>query len=101
MREKQFRKYSCFEQLQNDDISYEANENRLPDIRRVGLQIEQPLTEIESWEDHNNPLEEEKRLLYVAITRAKKRLVITSKDHEYAFLPKKLWDRLKRGDKLA
>jgi len=101
MREKQFRKYSCFEELQQDDLSYDTKDTHLPNINRMGLQIEQPLSEADSWEDHNNPLEEEKRLLYVAITRAKKRLVITSKDHEYAYLPKKLWDRLKKGDKLA
>jgi superfamily I DNA/RNA helicase len=101
MREKQFRKYSCFEELQNDDLCYGEKDTHLPNVYRMGLQVEQPLNEIDSWEDHNNPLEEEKRLLYVAITRAKKRLVITSKDHEYAYLPKKLWDRLKKGDKLA
>lgn len=102
MREKQFRKYSCFEQLQKDDLTYDnTKDTHLPNINRMGLQFEQPLNEADSWEDHNNPLEEEKRLLYVAITRAKRRLVITSKDHEYAYLPKKLWDKLKRGDKLA
>jgi superfamily I DNA/RNA helicase len=101
MREKQFRKYSCFEELQSDDIHYEASDAHLPKIGRMGLQINQPTTQTESWEDHNNPIEEEKRLLYVAITRAKKRLVITSRDHEYAYLPKKLWDKLKRGEKIT
>lgn len=101
MREKQFRKYSCFEELQGDDISYDSQDTHLPNINRMGLQIDQPTGEIASWEDHNNPIEEEKRLLYVAITRAKRRLVITSKDHDYAYLPKKLWDKLKRGDKLS
>jgi superfamily I DNA/RNA helicase len=101
MREKQFRKYSCFEQLQGDDLSYDTQDTHLPRVNRMGLQIEQPLNEMDSWEDHNNPLEEEKRLLYVAITRAKKRLVITSKDHDYAYLPKKLWDRLKKGEKMG
>lgn len=100
MREKQFRKYSCFEELQEDDISYNASDAKLPRVQRMGLQTEQPRSQIESWEDHNNPLEEEKRLLYVAITRAKKRLVITSRDHEYAYLPKKLWDKLKMGEKI-
>jgi superfamily I DNA/RNA helicase len=100
IREKQFRKYSTFPELQGDKIDYNAQDAKMPKIYRVGVQETLPLNEIECWEDHNNPLEEEKRLLYVAITRAKRRLILTSKDHEYPYLPKKLWEKLKRGEKL-
>jgi superfamily I DNA/RNA helicase len=100
-KEKRFRKYSSFEELQEESINYEnPSESRLPKVWRTGIQTTPPQDKVEAWEDHNNPLEEEKRLLYVAITRAKKQLIITSKDHDYQFLPKKLWDKLKKGAKI-
>jgi len=100
-KEKRFRKYSSFEELQEESINYEnPSESRLPKVWRTGIQTTPPQDKVEAWEDHNNPLEEEKRLLYVAITRAKKKLIITSKDHDYQFLPKKLWDKLKKGAKI-
>jgi DNA helicase-2/ATP-dependent DNA helicase PcrA len=99
-REKRFRKYSSFPELQEEDINYEnPSESRLPRVWRTGVQETLPKDKVESWEDHNNPLEEEKRLLYVAITRAKKKLIITSRDHDYEYLPKNLWEKLKKYGK--
>jgi superfamily I DNA/RNA helicase len=104
MKEKQFRKYASFPELQGEKIDFQSGPmesdetaRHLPRILRTGLQENPPQNDLESWEDHNNPLEEEKRLLYVAVTRAKKRLVLTSKDHNYEFLPRNLWEKLKRG----
>jgi len=98
-REKGFRKFASFPALQTEALDYNKPDETLPKIWRTGIPVEPPKNPVEEWEDHNNPLEEEKRLLYVAITRAKKRLVITSKDHNYQFLPKNLWEKLKRGEK--
>jgi DNA helicase-2/ATP-dependent DNA helicase PcrA len=93
MIEKGFRKYASFPSLQE----HEAHPPRecLPGIGRTGIPESAPKNKIEEWEDHNNPLEEEKRLLYVAITRAKKLLTITSNDHNYEFLPSEIWEKLK------
>ena len=91
--EKRFRKYASFPSLQV------AGENPtsadLPEIRRFGVVFSKPRNEIDAWEDLNNPIEEEKRLLYVAVTRAKKLLSITTADYEYGFLPTDVWEKLK------
>lgn len=97
LMEKSFRKYASFPSLQE----YEAHPPReqLPAIRRRGTPETAPKNKIEEWEDHNNPVEEEKRLLYVAVTRAKKLLTITSNDQHYEFLPPEIWERLKEGNR--
>lgn len=93
--EKSFRKYASFPNLQEHGAHPQPGS--LPTIWRTGIQNTLPKNKIEEWEDHNNPIEEEKRLLYVAVTRAKKYLTITSNDHDYAFLPKEIWDKLRNG----
>lgn len=95
--EKSFRKYASFPSLQ--DQGAHPQPGTLPTIWRTGIPDGKPKNKIEEWEDHNNPLEEEKRLLYVAVTRAKKLLTITSSDHNYEFVPKEIWEKLKKGEK--
>lgn len=49
-----------------------------------------------------NPIEEEKRLLYVGITRAKEKLVITtSSEKSHPFIPAKTWWKLVRNKSVA
>jgi superfamily I DNA/RNA helicase len=100
-REKGFRKYATFPALQKEPLDPKNPTGTLPKIWRSKIVTVPPANEVEAWEDHNNPLEEEKRLLYVAVTRAKKRLVITSRDHNYAYLPERTWEKLKRGGTFA
>lgn len=95
--EKSFRKYASFPSLQEHGAHPEPGS--LPPVWRTGIPNGLPKNKIEEWEDHNNPLEEEKRLLYVAITRAKKLLTITSNDHDYEFLPREIWEKLKRVER--
>jgi superfamily I DNA/RNA helicase len=95
MREKGFRKYSTFPSLQGDSIDWTNANQTLPKIWRTETPATAPQNAIEEWEDHNNPIEEEKRLLYVAVTRAKKRLVITSRDQNYPYIHSKIWEKLK------
>jgi len=98
LREKSFRKYSTFPALQTDGINWDTPTQTLPKIWRKQIPNTPPKNPVEEWEDQNNPLEEEKRLLYVAVTRAKKILVITSKDHYYPYLPQKIWKKLKNQE---
>lgn len=96
-REKSFRKYANFPSLQEIEINFEDPDKSLPRIWRTGIPESKAANPIEEWEDQNNPIEEEKRLLYVAITRAKQKLVLTSKDFDYKFLPEEIWEKLKKG----
>jgi superfamily I DNA/RNA helicase len=91
IREKRFRKYSCFPELQKPMLSPNNAEEILPQIERQDIQLLAPKTPQECWEDQNNPIEEEKRLFYVAITRAKRKLTITSKDYDYNYAPRSFW----------
>jgi len=101
VKEKEFRKYSTFASLQTPPIDWESNIVSLPSLSRTEINLPLPKNEIEEWEDYNNPLEEEKRLLYVAITRAKKKLVITSRDYKYPYLHSSIWDTLKNHKKFS
>jgi superfamily I DNA/RNA helicase len=96
-REKALRKYTTFPCLQKEGSH--PNKNTLPGIWRTGVPTTPAENPVEEWEDINNPIEEEKRLLYVAITRAKELLTITSQDDNYQFLPKEVWEKLRNKGK--
>lgn len=55
-----------------------------------------------AWDWMTNPIEEEKRLLYVGITRARQRLVITTRSEKsHPFIPAKTWWKLCEGSNIS
>lgn len=55
-----------------------------------------------AWDWMTNPIEEEKRLLYVGITRAREKLVITtSSKKSHPFIPARTWWKLVRKESVA
>lgn len=55
-----------------------------------------------NWDWMTNPIEEEKRLLYVGVTRARQELVITTRsDKSHPFIPAQTWWKLHDGESIA
>jgi DNA helicase-2/ATP-dependent DNA helicase PcrA len=104
-REKQLRKYISHPQLQKatpeeEEIIFADPESQLPPIRRQGFAYQEATTPLDIWDDWNNPLEEERRLLYVGITRAKSKLVLLSRAEKHPFFSKEAWEALEEGQPL-
>lgn len=55
-----------------------------------------------AWDWMTNPIEEEKRLLYVGVTRARQRLVITTRSEKsHPFIPAETWWKLCEGENIS
>lgn len=93
-RERRFRKYVIFAKQERGPIPW--SKIPLPLLTRKLFKKHPANTPEQAWEDYNHPIEEELRLLYVAITRAKTYLTITARDYNYEFLPKEIWETFDR-----
>lgn len=101
VREKMLRKYIAHPSIQKkpeeEAIIFADPEGELPKITRNGFEYKNATTELEIWDDWNNPIEEERRLLYVAVTRARMKLVLISRADKHPFLSEKVWGSLEKG----